>query len=112
MKGQNKMENSNGTITINGIDYVRADDNIAVSDTQHVIIIAQRGWIFEGKKDMVTAPSEITLLNANVVRSWSNGRGIGGLCQKDYKDEYTLDPVGQVTFPREGIIAEIAITEW
>ena len=98
------MEN---TIEINGEKYIRADGNI---DTDHIIVIAQRGWIFEGYKDKDVI-DKIRLLNANVVRSWSNGRGIGGLTKEEYKKEYTLDPVGVVEFASEGVICTINI-EW
>lgn len=80
-------------------------------ETDHVIIIAQRGWIFEGKK-VKDVTDRVKLLEANVVRSWSNGKGIGGLRKKENKSEYTLDEVGTVSFPNEAIIAMIDITEW
>ena len=101
------------TITVDGIEYVEKNDNNIqpAVETDHVIIIAQRGWIFEGHVDR-SITDEIVLLNANVVRSWSNGKGIGGLCKKDYKDDYTLDAVGTIRFPKEAIIASIDITSW
>ena len=68
-------------------------------------------WIFEGYKDK-SVTDKIQLLNANVVRSWSNGKGIGGLCKIANKGDYTLDPVGTVSFPNEGVIATIDVVEW
>lgn len=103
------------TIELNGKTYIEYDKTKKglepAVETDHVIIIAQRGWIFEGHLDKAVK-DRIQLLNANVVRSWSNGRGIGGLVKKEYKAEYKLDPVGQVSFPNEAIIARIDITEW
>lgn len=102
------------TITVNGKTYVEVKEGQEIKpavETDHVIIIAQRGWIFEGYKDKSVA-DKIQLLNANVVRSWSNGKGIGGLTQKALKNDYTLDPVGTVSFPNEAIIAQIDIVEW
>lgn len=109
---ENIMSN---TITLNGKTYKEIDPNAKeiqpAVETSHIIVIAQRGWIFEGhRNDEVT--DKIQLLNANVVRSWSNGKGIGGLCKDKYKKDYTLDPVGTVSFPNEAIIAVIDITEW
>lgn len=100
-------------IELNGKTYVEYNgENISPAvETDHVIIIAQRGWIFEGYKDK-NVTDKIQLLNANVVRSWSNGKGIGGLAKKDCKKDYKLDPVGQVSFANEAIIAEVSITEW
>jgi hypothetical protein len=102
-------------ITLNGKQYAEIDPNAKdiqpAVETDHVIIIAQRGWIFEGYKDKGVT-DKIQLLNANVVRSWFNGKGIGGLCKKSFKNDYTLDEVGTVSFPNEAIIAELMISEW
>jgi hypothetical protein len=103
------------TIELNGKKYVEFDPNkqdlVPAVETDHIIVIAQRGWIFEGYKDKAVT-DKIQLLNANVVRSWSNGKGIGGLCSKNSKADYKLDPVGTVSFPNEGVIATVDITEW
>jgi len=103
------------TIELNGKKYVEFDPNKKdvqpAVDTDHIIVIAQRGWIFEGYKDK-SVTDKIQLLNANVVRSWSNGKGIGGLCNKGNKSDYKLDPVGTISFPNEGVIAIIDIVEW
>ena len=103
------------TITLNGKVYMEIDpskkDIQPAVETDHVIIIAQRGWIFEGYADK-SVTDKIQLLNANVVRSWSNGKGIGGLCKKALKSDYTLDEVGTVSFPTEGVICTLNITEW
>jgi hypothetical protein len=103
------------TIELNGKKYVEFDpdkkDLQPAVDTDHIIVIAQRGWIFEGYRDKAVK-DKIQLLNANVVRSWSNSKGIGGLAKKEDKSDYTLDSVGTVSFPVEGVIAVIDITEW
>jgi len=103
------------TITLNGKTYIEFDptnkDIKPAVETDHVIIIAQRGWIFEGHKDKSVA-DKIQLLNANVVRSWSNQKGIGGLCKKALKSDYKLDEVGTISFANESIIAELSIVEW
>jgi hypothetical protein len=116
-KLNNKEDNMSNqeTITLNGKTYVEFDpskkDITPAVETDHIIVIAQRGWIFEGHRDK-SVKHKIQLLNANVVRSWSNGRGIGGLCKKEYKSEYKLDPVGTVSLLNNSIIAIIDITEW
>lgn len=102
-------------IELNGKKYKEYNPSekeiVPAIQTDHIIVIAQRGWIFEGQKDKAVK-DKIQLLNANVVRSWSNGKGIGGLCNKSNKSEYKLDPVGTVSFPNEGVIATVDITEW
>jgi len=96
------------TITVNGKTYIEYDPaKKAIEpavETDHIIVIAQRGWIFEGYKDK-SITDELVLLNANVVRSWSNGKGIGGLAES--KSGYTLDPAGNIRFANEAIIAII-----
>lgn len=114
-KLNNKGDNmSKETITLNGKTYVEFKEGEEIKpavETDHIIVIAQRGWIFEGHRDK-KVKDKIQLLNANVVRSWSNGKGIGGLCNKANKSDYKLDPVGTVSFPNEGIIATVDIVEW
>ncbi len=96
------------TITLNGKIYIEFDPNkkdiLPAVETDHIIVIAQRGWIFEGYKDK-GHKDEIVLLNANVVRSWSNGKGIGGLAEA--KNGYTLDPVGTIHLANEAVIAVV-----
>ena len=104
------MSKSIEKITVEGEVYIK-ESAVKKIDTDHIIVIAQRGWIFEGQRDS-SVTDKIQLLDANVVRSWSNGKGIGGLCNKSDKSDYKLDPVGQVAFPNEGVIATIDITEW
>lgn len=105
----------NEVITLNGKTYQEVDPNAKdikpAVETDHIIVIAQRGWIFEGHRDK-KVKDKIQLLNASVVRSWSNGKGIGGLTVKSNKADYKLDPVGTVSFPNEGVIATLDITEW
>jgi hypothetical protein len=118
--GQNNLNKEanmakENTIELNGKKYIEYDEykkglKPAV-ETDHVIVIAQRGWIFEGYKDK-SVKDKIQLLNANVVRSWSNGRGIGGLTLYAHKGDYKLDTVGTVSFPNEGVICTIDIVEW
>jgi len=106
------MKSNIETIELNGVKYVKESDILKISpvESNHIIVIAQRGWIFEGYKD-ITVTDKIRLNNASVVRSWSNGKGIGGLCKKQNKLDYTLDFVGTVEFANEGIIATLNI-EW
>lgn len=103
------MENE---IVINNTTYVKKDSTKEIKsiESDHIIVIAQRGWIFEGYKNK-EIKDKIQLNNANNVRCWSNGRGIGGLAKEKYKDEYTLDYVGTIEFANEGIIA-IINCEW
>lgn len=95
----------NETIIINGTEYVPKGSAVAAyNGTEHVCIIADRGWIFEGYKR-----EDGTLADAHVVRRWDNGLGIGGLADPEHKDEYTLDSVGDLRVYDRAIIAEIPL---
>ena len=94
------------TININGTEFVERTDDYKQSE--HVIVICDRGWIFEGRMK-----EEYKLTDAHVVRKWTNGRGIGGLQEAAHKDEYTLDalPSG-ISISQHAIIAVLPIQEW
>lgn len=81
----------NDIITINGVEY--APKVKGWKPSERVIVIAENGWIFIGVLAEDT-DSVLRLTDASVVRSWTNGRGIGALALPEYKDEYTLDPIG------------------
>ena len=89
------------TININGTENVKAEEVRSIesyANWKHVCIIATNGWIFEGYQDadLATGAGNIGLADAHVVRSWSNGLGIGGLTDPAHKDEYTLDAIGSI----------------
>ena len=94
------------TIEINGKEYVQKTKDYKPSE--HVCVIADRGWIFEGYR---TNPDTYELTEAHVVRKWSNGRGIGGLAKDKYKHEYTLDEIGSISIHPQAVIATIPL-EW
>lgn len=71
----------------------------------HVCIVLDKGWIIEGNRD------GNTVADANVVRRWDNGRGIGGLAKAEYKSEYVLDPLGTVRINPDAVIYEFEL-EW
>lgn len=94
------------SININGKEYVEKTD--AYKDSEHVCVIADRGWIFEGYKQDDTG---CKLSNAHVVRRWDNGLGIGGIAKDEHKDDYTLDEIGCIEINTKAIIAIIPL-EW
>lgn len=94
------------TITVNGVEYVEKGEGF--KDSEHVCVIADRGWIFEGYRDDDTS---YRLANANVVRRWDNGLGIGGIAKAEHKDDYTLDAVGSIEINPKAVIAMIPL-EW
>lgn len=77
---------------------------------KHVCVICEAGWILCGVPADKTADI-LVLTGAAVVRCWSNGRGIGGIAKAEYKDEYTLDEIGDVSIYRNKILFVIPC-EW
>lgn len=77
---------------------------------EHICIIVDNGWILEG---VVTSRNcgVIQMQDAGVVRSWFNGRGIGAIADPKHKDEYTLDPIGNVHVYESRALFEIPL-EW
>ena len=96
------------TININGVEYVEKSAAHMVHESDHVAVIADRGWIFEGYK---VEGEGLSLSDAHVVRKWNNGLGIGGLAKAEHKDDYTLDALGSVSISPRAVIAVIPL-EW
>lgn len=93
-------------MNINGKEYVEKTE--AYKDSEHICVIADRGWIFEGYRE---GESGYDLTNAHIVRKWSNGRGIGAIAKAEYKHEYTLDEIGCISINPKSVIAVIPL-EW
>lgn len=73
---------------------------------EHICAVIDYGWIIEGKVTS-RAGGIIQMMDANVVRRWSNGRGIGSIADPEHKDEYTLDPIGNVRVYEPRVLFEI-----
>jgi hypothetical protein len=73
---------------------------------KHEIFVMDESW------KLVGVPGDNnTLSDACVVRSWSNGRGIGALATTEYKNEYVLDFVGDVKLRPQRVVFSIPC-EW
>lgn len=96
----------NKTITIDGVEYVPRREQF--NNTDHVCVVVDQGWIFEGYKENLDTPT-LYLREAHVVRSWSNGRGIGALADAEHKDDYTLDNIGDLEINPSRVIATIPL---
>ena len=75
------------------------------------IFVCENGWIICGSEPPIARDTQIHLVNAFVVRCWTNGRGIGGLAKEEYKHEYTLDEIGAVDIFISKVLFEIPC-EW
>ena len=69
-------------------------------------VVCEYGWIIKGIVVDETV-STTKLRDASVVRRWTNGKGIGGIAKAANKDEYTLDPIGDVEIMKGKVLFEI-----
>ena len=76
----------------------------------NVCVICEYGWIINGK-EVYRDDERIELIDASVVRCWSNGKGIGGIAKEENKDEYTLDAIGDVSIMKSKVLFIIPC-EW
>ncbi len=72
--------------------------------------VCEYGWIVIGKETERTE-NQIIVSNASVVRTWNNGKGIGGIAKAENKNEYTLDFIGNVAIMIGKVLFEIPC-EW
>lgn len=78
----------------------------------NICVILEQGWILVGQRTESTESQDtMALCNASVVRSWHNGKGIGGIAKAENRDEYTLDAIGDVIIRKNKILFEIPC-EW
>lgn len=61
-----------------------------------ICVVCECGWILFGTQADKGVEGLVSLTDASVVRSWHNGKGIGGIAKKEYRHEYTLDFIGDV----------------
>lgn len=70
---------------------------------KNVCVVCEYGWIIKG--ELATEETDrMMLTNASVVRKWANGKGIGGIAKSENRNEYTLDPIGDVEIMRGKVI--------
>ncbi len=102
---------SKNTITIDGVEYVRADSvtNYEPPEgTRHVIVI-DRGWIFAG--DVTEENGRIILKRpVNVVR-WS-GVGFDGMLANPKSDKVALKPIANpVNLPAGSEVYRVPVAD-
>jgi hypothetical protein len=82
-KGELKMK----SITVNGVDYVRADKVQQTPIGNRAVVVVDRGWIFAG--DMVREDGRIKLTRAVHVFRWES-IGFDGMIANPKSDKVTL----------------------
>src|ERR1022692_3314769 len=104
MSSQDKIE----TISLNGVDYVRADsiqDN-AKYEGDIKIAVLDRGFVYIGNIDDSTDPDMIVIRNAHNIRVWGTSKGLGELVNGALSNT-KLDKVGTVRVPVRALISLI-----
>ena len=96
------------TITVNGIDYVRADLAELVQG-QATIVVLQRGWIAVGK--LYQDGDNVTLVDASIIRRWGTTKGLGELVHGPTADT-VLDPAGTIRAHALTVVLMIPSPNW
>ena len=93
------------TISIDGIDYMRADRADLTPSTKQIVVL-QRGWVVIG--DVHEVGDELTITDASVIRVWGTTKGLGEL--RDGPTAGTkLDPAGTVRALRLAVVLRIDV---
>ena len=79
-------------------------------NAKNTIFVCEYGWIICGVIKSEDE-AEVTLTDSSVVRRWSNCKGIGGLAKAEYKGDYTLDAIGDVSI-KQGKVLFVIPCEW
>lgn len=88
------------TVTINGVEYIRADQAAAPVPTgTRAIIVVDRGWIFAG--DVTRENGRIRLSRALHVFKWESV-GFAGMLENTKKAD--LRPISDVDIPEDAEI--------
>lgn len=102
--------NNLSKITIDGIEYVRADKVQPEYNGQIKIVVLQRGWVLIGKfeKD----GTNCKLHNASVIRNWGTTKGLGELATSGKLKDTKLDKCGGlVEFDILTVVLSLSVNE-
>lgn len=87
------MKTSINTISINGVDYVRADQVPSPASVgSRAVVVVDRGWIFAG--DVVRENGRIKLSRAVWLFKWES-LGFDGAIANPKSDKVTIKPMPQ-----------------
>ena len=93
------------TITIDGVEYVRAD---TLTPSERKIVVLQRGWVVTGL--VQEDGDKIVIHDAAVVRRWGTTKGLGELAAKGPLPQTVLDPAGRVEAHKLAVVLTIDCT--
>lgn len=87
---------SENTITINGVEYVKATD--APPAPPYQIVVIEGGWNVVGNVNR-EADGSLTITEAWIIRCWGTTQGLGELAAYGPTAQTKLDPAGVVRVP-------------
>ena len=96
------------TLTINGVDYVRADSVTPAPSGCRAVVVVDRGWIFAG--DVTRENGRIVLSRAVWVFTWESC-GFAKVIEAPSKAD--IRPIANVEIPEGAEIFSIPVSdEW
>lgn len=106
------MSNKPTTITIDDVQYVRADSIKQPVPTGPIkILVLDRGFVYVGRlSEEENEGSYLVLNNAHNIRYWGTENGLGELVNGPLKDT-KLDPAGVVSVPERSLIHIIEVNQ-
>lgn len=97
-----KCDSQIEALTINGVEYIRADSVQPVPMGPVRIVVADKGFVFVGNVEE-HGDGSVTITNAQNIRRWGTSRGLGelinGPTQSTIADPYgtvKLKPIVQI----------------
>jgi hypothetical protein len=100
------MSESGLRITVNGVEYLRADARLP-SPTQ--IVVAQRGWVYVGLVSV--EGDDLVIRDAKNIRKWGTSRGLGEL-RSGPLPATVADYYGTVRMPLLSVVSRIDAEGW
>ena len=98
------------TISINNVDYVRADSVQPKPTGARAVVVVDRGWIFAG--DVTRENGRIKLTRAIHVFRWES-IGFDGMIATPKSSKVTLKPLADVDLPKGSELFAIPVpNDW
>jgi hypothetical protein len=96
------------TITLDSVEYVRADSLPAGEPTPVQIVVIEGRWNIVGNVSR-NDDGSLTIANANVIRYWGTTKGLGQLAESGPTSKTILDKAGTVRTPAHSVLLTIDV---
>jgi len=102
------MNDGPGTISIDGVDFVRADSVKPPPSGKRAVVVVDRGWIFAGDVTDDDELGRIKITRAIHVFKWS-GIGFAAMLEQPKSDKVDLRPCADVDMPADAEIFRVPV---